>query len=194
MFAKEIRILVLDDMPSMRQIVKGLMRGLGYKNITDGENGKIGFELACEAAINQKPFGLILSDWNMPVLSGIQFLELMRKHPAYKNVPFLLVTAEGEFRQVKKAMDLKVSDYVVKPFTPALLKMKLENAYKKHFTPSGAPILAPAGAPPAKAPAAQAAPRPAPAAPPKAPATPAKAPATPPAATPPTKPAPPKKP
>lgn len=144
MFPKDTRILILDDMPSMRAMVKGLLRGMGFLALTEGENGQIGFDLAVKALADKKPFGLIVSDWNMPVLSGIELLEKIRGHEFYKETPFLLVTAEGEFRQVKKAMDLKVTEYVVKPFTPVTFKTKLELCWKKHI--SGTAAVAPKSA------------------------------------------------
>jgi two-component system chemotaxis response regulator CheY len=139
MFPLDTRILVLDDMPGVRTMIKGLLRGLGYKDIAEGEDGEVGFTLACEAAQNEKPFGLVLCDWNMPKVNGIVLLQLMREHAYYEKVPFFLITAEGEFRQVKRAIELKVTDYIVKPFTPDTLKGKLESCWKKIQATSAKP-------------------------------------------------------
>ena len=131
MFPDHTKILALDDMPGMRQIVKGTLRQLGFKKITLAENGKAGAQALTDALKTDEPFNLVLSDWNMPDGSGIEFLKFVRTHPELKDLPFLLVTAEGEFRQVKMAMELRVTEFVVKPFTQETLKAKLENAWKK---------------------------------------------------------------
>jgi two-component system chemotaxis response regulator CheY len=131
MFPTNTRVLVLDDMPGVRQMIKGILRGMAFKHVTEAEDGEEGYALACEAAESKTPFGLVLCDWNMPKVNGMVLLQLMREHAAYEKVPFILVTAEGEFRQVKRAIEMRVTDYIVKPFTPDTLKTKLENAWKK---------------------------------------------------------------
>jgi len=131
MFPNHTKILALDDMPGMRQLVKGGLKQLGFKKITLADNGKAGAQILVDALKTDEPFNLVLSDWNMPDGTGIDLLQLIRSHPELKDLPFLLVTAEGEFRQVKKAMELRVTEFVVKPFTQETLKAKLENAWKK---------------------------------------------------------------
>jgi two-component system chemotaxis response regulator CheY len=131
MFPNHTKILALDDMPGMRQLVKGALKQLGFKKITLADNGKAGAQYLVDALKTDEPFNLVLSDWNMPDGSGIDLLQLVRSHPQLKDLPFLLVTADGEFRQVKRAMELKVTEFVVKPFTHETMKAKLENAWKK---------------------------------------------------------------
>jgi len=135
MFPLNTKILVVDDMPGMRAMVRGILRQMGYKDITECENGKQAFETVLAALQNKSPFELILSDWNMPVGTGIEFLKNVRTTPELEKLPFILVTAEGQFHQVKDAMKLKVSDYLVKPFTPAGFKQKLEVVWKRIHSP-----------------------------------------------------------
>jgi len=132
MFAPETRILIVDDMLGMRKLVKDQLIKMGFKNIKEADNGETGYAELMAAAGRGEPYGLVLSDWNMPVLQGIEFLRRVRGMPQFANLPFMLITAEGEFNQVKEAIALKVSEYIVKPFTPATIKAKMEVVWKKH--------------------------------------------------------------
>lgn len=135
MFPPETRILVVDDMVGMRKLVKEQLHKMGYHDIVESENGETAFKELNEAVGKGAPIGLVLSDWNMPVLQGIELLRRVRATPKFAELPFMLITAEGEFNQVKEAIALKVSDYIVKPFTPATMKAKLETVWKKFGTP-----------------------------------------------------------
>jgi len=135
MFPKDINILVVDDMVGMRKLIKSQLLELGYRNVSETENGKVAYSTVVEKHASGTPFGLILSDWNMPVMTGIEFLKKVRANPDVKKTPFLLITAEGEARQVLEAIRLGVSDYIVKPFTPAIFKAKFELVWKKHNSP-----------------------------------------------------------
>lgn len=132
MFPDTTRVLVVDDMPSMRQLVKQEARRLGLKHFTEAENGEVAWQVIETQHISGQPIELILSDWNMPVLSGIKLLERVRKTPEYSHLPFVLITAEGEQHQVLEAIKLKVSQYLVKPFTPATFKRRIEAVWAKH--------------------------------------------------------------
>lgn len=133
MFAPNTRFLVVDDFAMMRKIVKKiLIDDLGYKNFQEGFNGKHAWELLLDQHSKGTPFDVVISDWNMPELMGVELLKKCRSHDHYKKIPFMLVTAESELSQIKEALSLGVSEYVLKPFTPAILKQKLENAYNKH--------------------------------------------------------------
>ena len=132
MFPPETRILVVDDMVGMRKLVKDQLHKMGFRNISEAENGEVAFKELGEALGKGEPYGLVLSDWNMPVLQGIELLRRVRATPQFADLPFMLITAEGEFNQVKEAITLKVSEYIVKPFTPATIKAKIEMAWKKH--------------------------------------------------------------
>lgn len=118
-------------MAGIRQMIKGLLRQLGFSAIVTAENGKVGYDLLCEAFTQGQKFDLILSDWNMPIVSGIALLKLVRAHSGMATTPFLLITAEKEFVQVREAIEHKVNSYIVKPFTPEAIKIKLDFVWKQ---------------------------------------------------------------
>ncbi len=132
MFAPATRILVVDDMIAMRVLIKNQLRPLGFSQFTDAENGKDAFALLQQRVKEHAPIELILSDWNMPEMKGIDFLKKVRATPEFKDLPFLMITAEGEIDQVREAIAAGVSNYVIKPFTPATIKEKLTAVWQKH--------------------------------------------------------------
>jgi two-component system chemotaxis response regulator CheY len=129
MFDPKTRVLVVDDMLTMRKIVSKILKELGFQDITEAADGAIAWNAANTTAA---PFGLIISDWNMPNCTGIELLRKLRADPRYMKTPFLLVTAEAEMHQVAEAVKAGVDQYVVKPFSTASLEEKLRAAYKKH--------------------------------------------------------------
>lgn len=132
MFNENIKFLVVDDFATMRKIVKKILADLGYKNVVEAEDGKVAHQLVLEAQKNNEPFGCIISDWNMPNMTGLEFLKLCRSDASLKGLPFMLVTAESEQAQIIEAAKSGVSDYVVKPFNATTLKEKLQRVYNKH--------------------------------------------------------------
>ena len=116
-----INVLVVDDFATMRRIVKGVLKELGFKNIVEADDGSSALQ-----ELKKDDFGLIVSDWNMPKMTGLDLLKAVRADDKYKNIPFIMVTAEGQKDNVVKAIKAGVSNYVVKPFTPDTLKEKLE--------------------------------------------------------------------
>ena len=131
MFPPDTRVLVVDDMKVMRTLVKGQLRNLQLMNIVEAENGDEAFKTLVSQSDANTPVGLILSDWNMPVQTGIDFLKKVRSDPKFKSLPFILITAEGEVDQVKQALELGVSSFIRKPFAPATFQEKLEQVWKK---------------------------------------------------------------
>jgi two-component system chemotaxis response regulator CheY len=131
MFALETKILVVDDFATMRKIIKKALTELGYKNITEADDGNTAWPIIQSAHAANQPFQLVISDWNMPVMKGIELLRNVRKHEILKSTPFMMVTAETEQQNILEAVQAGVSDYVVKPFNAATLKAKLENIYKR---------------------------------------------------------------
>ena len=127
MFNLGLKVLVVDDFPTMRRIVKNLLKQLGFENIDEAEDGV--------QALNKLKGGnydLVVSDWNMPNMEGIDLLRNVRKEAAtLKDVPFLMVTAEAEKEKVIEAIKAGVDNYVVKPFTAEILKEKLEKIADK---------------------------------------------------------------
>ncbi|HEY8189335.1 MAG TPA: chemotaxis response regulator CheY [Micavibrio sp.] len=120
-----MKIMVVDDMSTMRRIVKNLLKQLGFANVEEAENGQ-------EALIKLKAdkFGFVVSDWNMPVMSGIQLLRAIRADEALKSIPVLMVTAEAQKENIIEAVQAGVSNYVVKPFTAEALQEKINKIFK----------------------------------------------------------------
>ncbi|OFZ17732.1 MAG: histidine kinase [Bdellovibrionales bacterium GWB1_55_8] len=128
----EMRILVVDDMLTMRKIIGQQLKTLGATSISEANDGTTAWELLEKEAAG-KPIQFIISDWNMPQMKGIDLLRKCRAHPVYKDVAFLMVTAEAEANQVKDAVGAGVDNYVVKPFTPAAFEEKMKAVYNKRF-------------------------------------------------------------
>ena len=135
MFPLDTKILVIDDFSTMRKIIKKTLGELGYSRIEEADDGATAWPLIEAAHQSGQPFGFIISDWNMPKMQGIDLLKNCRANPNFKMVPFMLVTAESEQKQILEAVKAGVSDYVVKPFNSVTLKQKLENVWNK-FNPN----------------------------------------------------------
>lgn len=127
MFDSAIKILVVDDMMTMRKLVKKSLMQMGYSNIEEAADGQLGWVKLQEAT----DFKLVVSDWNMPNCSGLELLKRVRSDSRLKELPFVLLTAESEVAQVREAMMAGVDNYVLKPFTFESLNEKLEQVYKK---------------------------------------------------------------
>lgn len=119
-----IKVLVVDDFATMRRIVKGVLKQLGFSDIIEAEDGS----LALEELMREK-VGLIVSDWNMPNMTGLDLLKAVRGNDALKGIPFIMVTAEGQKENVVEAVKSGVSNYIVKPFTPETFNEKLQKVF-----------------------------------------------------------------
>jgi len=118
----ELKFLVVDDSVTMRRIVVNTLKNLGYNSYVEAVNGKDGLEkLNADKTIN-----FVITDWNMPVLSGLDFTKAVRGNPATENLPILMVTTRGVKEDIVEALQARVSNYVVKPFTPPVLKEKID--------------------------------------------------------------------
>jgi len=133
MFDTKIKVLVVDDMSTMRKIVGKILKDMGYTNIVEAADGNQAWE-----AVQKDSIGLIISDWNMPNCSGLDFLKKVRGDSRFKKTPFILVTAEAEQHQVAEAVKSGVDQYVVKPFSKDALEAKLAMVYKKHAAQNAA--------------------------------------------------------
>ena len=127
MFDASTRVLVVDDMMTMRKIVIRICKELGFVDITEAANGAEAWQKISEAKV---PFNLVISDWNMPQSTGLDLLKRVRSDSRFSRVPFVMVTAEAEQHQILEAVLAKVSSYVIKPFTADTLRGKLEVVYK----------------------------------------------------------------
>lgn len=123
---RNIKILVVDDFATMRQIVKKSLGALGFHNITEASDGVDALE-----KLEKDQFGFIISDWNMPNMMGLDFLKNVRSKDKYKAIPFLMVTAEAKRENVIEAARAGVSQYIVKPFTVESLQEKIDAIFTK---------------------------------------------------------------
>ncbi len=123
---KNMPVLVVDDFSTMRKIVKKCLKELGFENITEADDGKNALE-----KLQAAPFELIISDWNMPNMMGIDLLRAVRADPRLKAIPFIMVTAEAQKQNVLEAAKAGVSNYIVKPFTADQLQIKLEAVFNR---------------------------------------------------------------
>jgi two-component system chemotaxis response regulator CheY len=123
-YDKNMKVLVVDDFPTMRRIVKNILRQLGINNISEAEDG-----VKASALLEIDRFDLIISDWNMPNMTGIELLRHVRGTERIKDIPFLMVTAEAQQENIIEAVKAKVSNYIVKPFTADTLNEKMEKIF-----------------------------------------------------------------
>lgn len=120
-----MKILVVDDMSTMRRIVKNVLKQLGYNNVEEAENGQDALE-----KLKAGGFGFVISDWNMPVMTGIDLLRAIRADSGLKSIPVLMVTAEAQKENIIEAVQAGASNYIVKPFTAEALQDKMAKIFK----------------------------------------------------------------
>lgn len=123
---KEMKILVVDDFTTMRKVVRNLLKQSGYENIVEAEDG-----VAALRMIKSQKIDFIISDWNMPNMSGLELLKAVRADAEVSATPFLMVTAEALQDNVIAAVKAGVSNYIVKPFTAEVLSEKIANIIEK---------------------------------------------------------------
>ena len=120
-----MRFLVVDDFSTMRRIVKNLLKELGFSNVQEAEDGTIGL-----SKLRAEPFDFVVSDWNMPNMTGIDMLRAIRADTSLKHLPVLMVTAEAKRENIIEAAQAGASGYVVKPFTAVTLDEKLKKIFQ----------------------------------------------------------------
>ncbi len=124
MIDTSLKVLVVDDMSTMRRIIKNVLKQIGFSDLVEAENGQDALN-----KLQAGDIGFIVSDWNMPVMQGIDLLRAVRANPDLKHLPFLMVTAEAQKDNIIEAVQAGVSNYVVKPFTAEALQAKLEKIF-----------------------------------------------------------------
>lgn len=120
----KMKVLVVDDFATMRRIIKGVLRQIGFKNFREAEDGKEALQL-----MKSEKFDLVLCDWNMPGMPGIELLKLVRADDELKDTPFVMVTAEAQKENILEAVKSGVSNYIVKPFTANAVEEKLKKVF-----------------------------------------------------------------
>ena len=121
----KMKIMVVDDFSTMRRIVKNILRQMGYENIVEADDGSTALE-----KLKSEKVDFIISDWNMPQMSGIELLKAVRTSDDWKDTPFLMVTAEGQKEHVIEAVKNRVNNYIIKPFTPDTLMEKINKIFE----------------------------------------------------------------
>jgi Response regulator containing CheY-like receiver, AAA-type ATPase, and DNA-binding domains len=123
---KNIRILIVDDFSTMRRIVKNLLNDLGFTNTAEADDGN-----SALAELRRGPFDMVITDWNMPGMAGIELLKAIRSDATLAKMPVLMVTAEAKREQIIEAAQAGVNGYVIKPFTAATLSDKLDKIFER---------------------------------------------------------------
>ena len=119
-----IKVLVVDDFATMRRIVKGVLKQLGFSKIVEAQDGNDALDV-----LKKEQVGLIVSDWNMPNMTGLDLLKAVRGDDGLKSIPFVMVTAEGMKENVVEAVKAGVTNYIVKPFTPETFSEKIQAVF-----------------------------------------------------------------
>ena len=117
---KNLRILIVDDYKTMLRIVRNLLRQLGFNNVEEATDGSMALQMC-----RTQDYGLVISDWNMEPMTGLQFLKELRADDKLKGTPFIMVTAESKTENVIAAKQAGVNNYIVKPFNAETLKKKM---------------------------------------------------------------------
>lgn len=123
---KDMKILVVDDFSTMRRIIKNLLRDLGFTNTDEADDGNSALPM-----LQSGKYDFLITDWNMPGMTGIDLLRNVRSDENLKTLPVLMVTAEAKRDQIVAAAQAGVNGYVVKPFTAAVLKEKIEKIFER---------------------------------------------------------------
>ncbi|HEX5755774.1 MAG TPA: chemotaxis response regulator CheY [Arenimonas sp.] len=123
---KNLRILIVDDFSTMRRIVKNLLNDIGFTNTAEAEDGN-----AALALLRQGGFQFVVTDWNMPGMTGIELLKNIRADPQLSKLPVLMVTAEQKREQIIEAAQAGVNGYIIKPFTAGTLQEKLDKIFER---------------------------------------------------------------
>lgn len=123
---KDMKILIVDDFSTMRRIVKNLLRDLGFTNTSEADDG-----LTALPMLQGGKYDFLVTDWNMPGMQGIDLLKAVRADPNLASLPVLMVTAESKKDQIVEAAQAGVNGYVVKPFTAATLKEKIDKIFER---------------------------------------------------------------
>lgn len=126
MYDQNMKILVVDDFSTMRRIIRNILKEIGYNNVDEADDGSTALE-----KLKGGGFDFVVTDWNMPNMPGIELLKAIRQDPGLKETPVLMVTAEAAKENVVTAVQAGVNNYIVKPFTAAALKERIDLILEK---------------------------------------------------------------
>jgi two-component system, chemotaxis family, chemotaxis protein CheY len=129
--SKDMKFLVVDDYSTMRRIIKNLLHDLGYANVTEADDGNTALPM-----LKKGGYDFLITDWNMPGMAGLDLLKAVRADDALKAMPVLMLTAEAKREQIVEAAQAGVNGYVIKPFTAATLKEKIDKILQARATAS----------------------------------------------------------
>ena len=127
----DIKILIVDDFSTMRRIIKNLLHDLGYKNVSEADDGNTALPM-----LKTGKFDFLITDWNMPGMPGLDLLKNVRADAALAGMPVLMLTAEAKREQIVEAAQAGVNGYVIKPFTAATLKEKIDKILAARAAPA----------------------------------------------------------
>ena len=123
---KNMKILIVDDFSTMRRIIKNLLRDLGFTNTSEADDGNTALPI-----LKKGGFDFLITDWNMPGMTGIDLLKAVRAEPELQDLPVMMVTAESKRDQIIEAAQAGVNGYIVKPFTAVTLKEKIDKIFER---------------------------------------------------------------
>ncbi len=129
MYPVTLKILIVDDHSTMRKTIREILAEMGYSNTLEAFDGQNAIDILHKHVSTSNPIEFVISDWNMPILNGLELLKHCRGSLELKSVPFMLVTGEREQSQIVDAAKAGVSDYLIKPFSPLKIKEKIEKIY-----------------------------------------------------------------
>jgi two-component system, chemotaxis family, chemotaxis protein CheY len=121
----DMKILVVDDFPTMRKIIRQVLSQIGYSEVIEASDGLV----AVEVLKNNPDIKFVISDWNMPNMTGVELLRAIRKDPTHSDLPFLMVTAEADKENIVEAVKNGANNYIVKPFNASTLREKIEKVF-----------------------------------------------------------------
>ncbi|MDT8272343.1 MAG: response regulator [Desulfomonilia bacterium] len=121
---KTMKVLVVDDFSTMRRIVRNILRQLNFTNIIEADDGSTALEI-----LQREKIAMVISDWNMPKMTGLELLKVMKADDALRPIPFLMVTAEAQQENIIEAVKSGVNNYIVKPFTAETLSQKINQLF-----------------------------------------------------------------
>lgn len=123
---ENMKILTVDDSATMRRIIRNSLKAIGYTEVIEAENGQVGL-----AKIQTENVDFVITDWSMPVMTGLELVQSIRQNPALKHLPILMVTAVGQKDEIVQAVSAGVNGYIVKPFEADTLHQKMQTVLGK---------------------------------------------------------------